>query len=225
MTPYSQHSHYHCWDQKQPPACGQTTHHTVCCLCGVNINDMKTKIKVEPLESLIKKEYWYYVNSNLTTDNFPLTTTETDNPKIIKMSKSFSSQEALDEIKRHGCRPATAWELAQWSVNHRDEIKKGTYIIALGQLWQDSDGHHGVPRVIAYSDGDFDFDLGCFENDWHSDYCLLAFCDPALRNLDTQKSFDPLTLSQLFEQVQFLDNRVKKLEDLVNPELLKQHEK
>jgi hypothetical protein len=43
-------------------------------------------------------------------------------------------------------------------------------------LWQDSDGNHRVPNVNANSDGDFNFDLGNFENDWNSDNCLLAFC-------------------------------------------------
>lgn len=28
------YSHYHCWDQKQPPACGLTVEHKQCCLCG-----------------------------------------------------------------------------------------------------------------------------------------------------------------------------------------------
>jgi len=28
------HSHYHCWKQSQPPACGQTLeNHKQCCLC------------------------------------------------------------------------------------------------------------------------------------------------------------------------------------------------
>lgn len=28
------HSHYHCWEQKQPPACGLNMEHQCCCLCG-----------------------------------------------------------------------------------------------------------------------------------------------------------------------------------------------
>jgi len=38
-------------------------------------------------------------------------------------------------------------------------------------------GYHRVPLVSADSDGNFDFDLGFFENDWNVDYCLLCFCD------------------------------------------------
>lgn len=40
-----------------------------------------------------------------------------------------------------------------------------------------SDGNHRVPNVNANSDGDFNFNLGNFENDWNSDNCLLCFCD------------------------------------------------
>lgn len=31
--PYSQRSHYHCWEGKQPPPCGQKGKHLRCCLC------------------------------------------------------------------------------------------------------------------------------------------------------------------------------------------------
>ena len=40
-----------------------------------------------------------------------------------------------------------------------------------------SDGNHRVPNVNANTDGDFDFNLGNFENDWNDDNCLLAFCN------------------------------------------------
>jgi hypothetical protein len=38
------------------------------------------------------------------------------------------------------------------------------------------DGYHRVPYVNANSDGDFEFNLGNFENDWNDDNCLLCFC-------------------------------------------------
>lgn len=158
------------------------------------------KTKVQSLEEIIKQKEWYYVNSNLTTAHFPLTTTETKNPKIITMSKYFSSQECLDEIKRQGCRPAMAWELANWAVSHRDEMKKGTSMLAFGQLWVDG-GDHGVPCVSALSGGGFKFGLGCFGGGWDDDYCLLCFCDPALSTSDTQKDSAPLTLSPEFDPI------------------------
>lgn len=128
------------------------------------------------LEQIIKKSEGYYVNSDLTSENFPKPDIiETTGAKIIKMEKSFSSQEALDEIKRQGCRPANAWELAKWANEHGEEMDKETWIVALGQIWKDSDGDHGVPFVYRHSDGDFRFNLGYFEGPWDGGGCLLGF--------------------------------------------------
>lgn len=34
-TPHTKHKdHSHCWEQKQPPACGIDVNHLICCLCG-----------------------------------------------------------------------------------------------------------------------------------------------------------------------------------------------
>lgn len=128
------------------------------------------------LEQIIKKSKWYYVNSDLTSENFPNPDLiETTGAKIIKMDKPFSSQEALDEIKRQGCRPANAWELAKWANEHREEMDKETWILAFGQTWTDSDGYHRVPIVNRDSVGDFKFYLGCFEIPWYGGGCLLGF--------------------------------------------------
>lgn len=32
-VPYNKTDHTHCWDQTQPPACGQSIEHKKCCLC------------------------------------------------------------------------------------------------------------------------------------------------------------------------------------------------
>lgn len=128
------------------------------------------------LEQIIKKSDWYYIDSYLNSENFPkLDFIETTGAKIIKMSKSFSPQEALDEIKRQGCRPANAWELAEWANEHREEMDKLTWLLASGQTWKDSDGFHWVPYVLRLSVGDFRFHLGFFERPWFDDYCLLGF--------------------------------------------------
>lgn len=152
---------------------------------------------MKTLEQLIKKSDYYYVNSNLTSKNFPKPDIiETTGAKIIKMSKSVSSQEILNEIKRQGCRPANAWELAEWASKHRKEMDKGTYMVAFGQMCLDSDGDHGVPGVNAYSDGGFGFDLGYFEFDWSGGGAFLCFCDKNI-SLDTLKignELDSLTL-------------------------------
>ena len=128
------------------------------------------------LEQQLKKEKFYYVNSNLTSKNFPKPKkVATKNWKLIRMEKSFSSQEALDEIKKQGCRPANVYELLEWQKQHGDELKDYEWCFAFGQLWASAGGYHRVPYVYRHSDGDWYFNLGCFEFDWDGDYCLLAF--------------------------------------------------
>lgn len=162
---------------------------------------MKTT-KKQKIEDIIKRTEYYYVNSGLNSENFPIPDDiETENWKLIEMEKSFSSQEALDRIKSEGCRPANVYELALWSEKHRDEIQKGRYVLAFGQLWRDSDGYLRIPCVSARSSGDFYFSLGHFEYDWSQDDILLCFCD--------KKSSDTLPLdSNLYS----LTLRIEKIE-------------
>ena len=44
-------------------------------------------------------------------------------------------------------------------------------------LMRYADGNHRVPNVNRNSDGDFNFNLGNFENDWDDDNCLLCYCN------------------------------------------------
>ncbi len=169
----------------------------------------------QKLEDIISKSSWYYTNNDLTTEHFPIPDKiETDAYKLIKMRTSFSSQEALDKIKRQGCRPANAYELALWANEHREtDMPKGTWssVIAFGQIWKDSDGFHRVPFVDAHSDGDFGFGLGRFEGDWLDDRCLLAFCDPELGTLDTSvKPLESLTL-----RIEKLEETLKNIKALL----------
>lgn len=41
---YERHSHQHCWDQKQPPACGIALEaHNQCCLCDLKNDNLEIK--------------------------------------------------------------------------------------------------------------------------------------------------------------------------------------
>ncbi len=154
---------------------------------------MKTKQKYN-LEKIIKEyKNVYYQNSDITSKNFPLPEkVETENWKLIKMDKSFSSEEALDKIKSEGCRPANIYELLLWSKNNQE---KSQWVTGFGSSFIDSDGYHGVPRVYRYSDGGWKFDLGHFEYDWSDVHCLLCFCDSTLTTRPLENS-DTLSLEQ-----------------------------
>lgn len=139
---------------------------------------MKTTTQ-KTIEQLTKKGY-YYVNSSITTANFPIPeTVETEGYTILRFEKSFSSQEAIDRIKAEGLRPANIHELALLKENHPELWPKGKWssLIAFGSTWTDAGGGLGVPRVDADVGGGFGFDLDRFAGDWSSSYALVAFCD------------------------------------------------
>jgi len=150
---------------------------------------MKLEEKISKIPNI------YYQNSDLTSENFPEPKTLRTDYKTIEMKKSFSSQEALDEMKKQGCSPANIWELTEWIA--QGNAKKGKWYPAFGSSWKDSDGFHRVPIVDALTDGDFEFVLGYFESDWNSGNILVCFCD----SLDTQTLEVPSTQSLMsFEQ-------------------------
>ena len=62
----------------------------------------------------------------------------------------------------------------------RNQLPKGKWYSSFDKpdrLWEDADGNHRVPNVNAHSGGDFDFDLGNFENVWHDNLAFLCFSD------------------------------------------------
>lgn len=48
---------------------------------------------------------------------------------------------------------------------------------ALYKLKWSADGNHRVPEVNANSDGDFNWNLGNFENVWNDNNAFLCFCN------------------------------------------------
>ena len=133
------------------------------------------------LQKIIEKEKFYYVNPDITQENFPSPDkVETEGWKLLRFEKSFSSEEALEFCKKEGLRPANIYELLLWKGEHGTELEDHEWCLAFGQTWKDSDGDHGVPRVHRHSDGGWEFGLGHFEGDWYGAYCLLCFCDKPL---------------------------------------------
>lgn len=67
------------------------------------------------------------------------------------------------------------------SIKAQNKIQRITGVV-LGEKGRhavhtaDGDGNHRVPNVNRNSDGDWNFNLGNFENDWNDDNCLICFC-------------------------------------------------
>lgn len=165
---------------------------------------MKTT-KVTPIEQITKTGY-YYVNSDINSKNFPIPeTVETEGYKIVRFDKSFSSQEAIDKIKSKGLRPANIYELALLKDNHPELWLKGQWssMLAFGNTWKDAVGDLRVPYMFAFTDGDFLFDLGCWDGVWGAGRCLVCFCDTqssgTLALEEDVGSFDPMQLFNALE--------------------------
>ena len=62
----------------------------------------------------------------------------------------------------------------------RDQLPKGKWYVSFDEpdrLWKDAGGCHRVPFFRASSGGDFDFDLGFFEDVWYGNDAFLCFSD------------------------------------------------
>ncbi|MDO8555235.1 MAG: hypothetical protein Q7R75_01565 [bacterium] len=62
----------------------------------------------------------------------------------------------------------------------RDQLPKGFWYASFDEekrLWEDADGYRRVPDVRAYSDGDFNFNLGNFEDVWDGNDAFFCFSD------------------------------------------------
>lgn len=157
------------------------------------------KTKKPNIKDLLKG--YSYINSNITEKNYPLPKSiDLTGVKIIRMGKSFSSQEALDRIKAEGYRPATIWELAGWKQENEAELKgKSEWYLAFGSTDFVAGGYRRVPSVYALSDGDFGFELGYFVDVWGGNGCLVCFCDNTLKSSNLEKSESTLTLESAIE--------------------------
>ncbi len=67
------------------------------------------------------------------------------------------------------------------SIKAQNKIQRMTGVV-LGEKRKravhttDDDGNHRVPNMNRNSDGDWNFNLGNFENDWNDDNYLVCFC-------------------------------------------------
>ncbi len=129
----------------------------------------------------------YFYNDNITDANFakvttPLTPGRKFKVKVWKQSVAgtTTSEERLAFLRSQKAVFTGAQGASLVFAQCRQMLQKGYWYASFDEkdsLCQDADGGHGVPHVDANSDGDFAFDLGHFEIDWHDGLCLLCFCD------------------------------------------------
>lgn len=136
-----------------------------------------------------RKKFYYY-NDDITDKNFNKATVQLVPGRKLRVkafkqtvSGNTTSQERIAFLKTQNNIFTGAVGASLVFEQKRDLLPKGKWYCSFDEkeaLWKDSDGYHRVPSVNAYSDGDFRFDLGCFENDWAAAAVLLCFCDEEL---------------------------------------------
>lgn len=126
------------------------------------------------IKDFIQKNNFYYVNSDITDENFPPQKVEKGEPVIYNLEKDMSLTEISEDLKKKNLRPANIYELMDWFEKNKENIKgSGKFYVALGSQFVDSYGRRRVPYVLAFTDGGFEFYLSYFENDWDEvDYFL-----------------------------------------------------
>mgnify|MGYP001217575367 CR=1 FL=1 len=148
--------------------------------------DYKHSSQIDTFAKKAKKEKTtYYFNDDLTSKNFAKATNKlepgkTYKVKIFPILSTVKSEDCTAFLRKQnailvGGQGATlVYDLA------KDQLPKGKWTVSFDEkdaLWEDLDGSHGVPSVLAYSDGDFKFGLGYFEGGWVDGDYLLCFCD------------------------------------------------
>jgi len=126
-----------------------------------------------------------YFNDALTSANFAKATNKlepgkTYKVKIFPILERVTSEDCMTFLKKQGAILVGGQGITLLQANKPDEFPIGKWTVSFDEkdaLWEDSDGHHGVPNVYRRSDGDWYFYLGNFGFGWLDDHCLLCVCD------------------------------------------------
>lgn len=132
-----------------------------------------------------RKEFYYY-NDDVTDENFSRVTDQlvpgqAYRVKTFGINQLVSSDDILVFMKTQpGIRFVGGQGLSLVYQLKKEEFLIGKYTISIDKkdnLWKDAGGYRRVPRVGRRSDGDWDFSLSNLDGDWHTNYCVLCFCD------------------------------------------------
>jgi hypothetical protein len=123
-------------------------------------------------------------DSVLTSENFAKATNELEPGKtyrvrIFPILSRVSSNDCLTFLKKQNAIFVGVQGLILLQDQSADEFPFGKWVVSFDKkdaLWKDSNGKHRVPSVRRYSDC-WLLDAGFFGCSWHSDHCLVCFCD------------------------------------------------
>lgn len=133
-----------------------------------------------------KSEFKYGYNSNITDANYSKATTKLVpgrkfQVKVfgIKSGEVVTSNDCLVKLCSEKAVLVGAQGASLAYEQGKDKLPKGKWSVSFDEkeaLWCDGD-YRRVPYVYRFSDGEFSFFLGRFEDGWNCGDCLLCFCD------------------------------------------------
>ena len=144
--------------------------------------------------ALFRKENhkkFYYYNDGITDANFPNPSRilrAGDRLKVLAYHQIVSGETtSVERMAFLSVQPGNVYTGAQGAAlvfeQKCAQLPKGKWYASFDEadrLWQDADGHRGVPRVHVHSDGDFEFSLGNLGDPWDQGDAFLGFCDESL---------------------------------------------
>lgn len=120
---------------------------------------------------------------------------------IIDMERSYSSEEALEEINKFG-KPVTEEYLQKLMEENPDDFEKNKWYMAFGSVSVFALGYRRVPHLCLRSDGSVNRDWLYWDDDWNADYCLVLICGENFDPLSTRIARIEKYLSETFNNFQ-----------------------
>jgi len=148
--------------------------------------DYKHDTQLDTFAKKIKKlRTTYYFNDALTSANFAKATNKLEPGKtyrvrIFPILETVTSEDCMTFLKKQGAILVGGQGITLLQDGKSDQFPVSKWTVSFDEkdaLWEDADGHHGVPCVDRDSDGVWSFDLVSFGFGWYDGFCLLCFCD------------------------------------------------
>ena len=125
------------------------------------------------VEEMVKSGRYDRANRDIASEHFPTKRTRKTESEVelVHLKRRVSTDEALEELDRMGCRPAELRELLAFGEKYPD-VQREFPVVALGSVWQDPGGYRNIPYL--YRDGsNRDLLLYWVGDDW-SELCRFA---------------------------------------------------
>jgi hypothetical protein len=145
-----------------------------------NINTEEIKLTVnsdKTIEQAIEDGNYYWKNSDITVEHFPVTQKPTQKKteviaKIFHFNCNMNHVDIALEMDKENYRTADTMELLVLGATY-PELQKKFPIIALGSLWHDVYRNYCVPCLFSFNDKRR-FYLAWFVKEWNTNFYFLG---------------------------------------------------